>query len=108
MIMTNPNFISKKYPFFHLKHWKEQQEFMIDELGMTYGQFCSALKRCWDGYKIASGSGDIHSMKEYAFRINYLKTGFGLEETDFQIEYIEGDEDQDNDNGTNDKSKDDI
>jgi hypothetical protein len=55
-----------RYPEFADLPRQEQDIFYIPELEMSWKEVCSAMKKCWTGYKIARHEADIETQEYYA------------------------------------------
>jgi hypothetical protein len=63
--------------------WEEAAAIWVPELGMSFGQCCSALKKSWKAYRIASQKGYADNCLMLEDRINRLQRYMGLEEAVF-------------------------
>lgn len=75
---------SWKYPDVEQMDWREQDEFMVPELNMSWGHCRGALRKCWMGWQIAKRKGDQDGMKEFQTKINNIQEGMGIQVTDFE------------------------
>lgn len=84
--ITDPEtWFSWKFPEIADMDWREKDQFMIDELGMSWGQACGTLKKCWKGFYVSRRKGDEDMMNEFMKRIVYLQEAMGIQEADFGI-----------------------
>jgi hypothetical protein len=74
-----------KYPEFADLPRQEQDMFYIPELEMVWKEVCSAMKKCWTGYKIARREADTERQEYYADIISGILEGLGYRLMKFRI-----------------------
>ena len=80
---TNESWVSDKYDIVGL-HWTEIQQIYVEDLGMTWGQACSALKKSWNSYKRARSRGEgTYNTRDIALRILRIQHGLGIPQSEF-------------------------
>src|SRR5215467_2427273 len=83
-----------RYPGFVDLPRQEQNIFYVPELEMTWKEICSAMKKCWKGYKIARREADTEKQEYYADIISGITEGLGYRPIKFGIN-ADGRADQD-------------
>ena len=74
-----------RYPEFADLPRQEQYVFYIPELEMAWKEICSAMKKCWIGYKIARREADVDNQEYYADIISGIIEGLGYRPMKFRI-----------------------
>ena len=74
-----------RYPEFADLPRQEQDVFYVPELEMVWNEICSAMKKCWTGYKTARREADIETQKYYADIILGIIEGLGYRSIKFRI-----------------------
>jgi len=74
-----------RYPEYADLPWTEQAIFYVPELEMTFGEICSAIKKCWTGYKIARREADTEKQEYYSDIIGGITNGLGYRPMRFRI-----------------------
>ena len=90
----NESWHSDKYPIEGL-HWRELQRIYVEDLQMTWGSACSAIKKTWRVFKLGKLRGEY--VTDLAMRINRLQDGMGIPRTEFEDleHYDDGQEESD-------------
>jgi hypothetical protein len=74
-----------RYPEFADLPRPEQDVFYVPELEMSWKEICSAMKKCWTGYKIARREADTKTQEYYAAIISGIIEGLGYRPIRFRI-----------------------
>jgi hypothetical protein len=74
-----------RYPDFEDLPRQEQDLFYIPEIEMVWKEVCSAMKKCWTGYKIARREADTERQEYYADIISGILEGLGYRPMKFRI-----------------------
>jgi len=100
----NDSWHSSKYPIEGL-HWRELQQIYVEDLQMTWGSACSALKKAWRVFKLGKLRGEY--VTDLAMRINRLQDGMGIPRTEFEglEHYDNGEEGSNNEQEFDDRQE---
>lgn len=79
------SWLSWKFPQVADMTWQEKNEFMIEDLGMSWGKACGSLKKCWKAYHAANRRGQPDLCNEYAEKILTIQRAMGIQEAEFGI-----------------------
>lgn len=83
-----------RYPEFADLPRQDQDVFYVPELEMVWKEICSAMKKCWIGYKIARREADTENQEYYADIISGIIEGLGYMPMKFRInDWTSSDED---------------